>query len=147
MRGRSAARRGGALTSRRVYECICTVTPPRVPSPPRPAPPRAPRRGHACTQRADSENRKNQPIMIDTDRRPTREKLENSPTKMDCCWLDRVIRSVNKNHLIYTPACPYPHARVLAPRHNLIISIIGILLLMKVSLFSPSVRQMYIFIV
>ncbi|KAF9800402.1 hypothetical protein SFRURICE_016792 [Spodoptera frugiperda] len=30
-RGAVAARRGGALTSGQVYECICTVTPPRVP--------------------------------------------------------------------------------------------------------------------
>uniref|UniRef100_A0A2H1VXC9 SFRICE_021551 n=1 Tax=Spodoptera frugiperda TaxID=7108 RepID=A0A2H1VXC9_SPOFR len=30
-RGAAAARRGGALTSGQVYECICTVTPPRVP--------------------------------------------------------------------------------------------------------------------
>ncbi|CAG4954108.1 unnamed protein product [Colias eurytheme] len=54
---------GGALTSRRVYECICTVTPPRSPHPAPRAPPLPP---HACTHHALSGNRKNQPIMIDT---------------------------------------------------------------------------------
>lgn len=79
------ARGGGALTSRQVYECICTVTPPLTAAPP---PPR-----RACTHRAANEPRCSQKptnSMIDTtSRRRKTVKLQSNAENVESTltWL------------------------------------------------------------